>query len=98
MAVMNERYAELFIGGVPMNTATETECVNEPCSTSLTVIDVFNALHANYAFISGKPIDIFQSLSLLQYCQLFCIHLHTGTTILSLLLVTLLQVGPILGP
>jgi len=43
---------ELFVGGgVPMSTATETEGVG--CSSSLTVIDVFNALQASYAFISG---------------------------------------------
>jgi len=34
-----------------MNTAAETESVG--CSSSLTVIDVFNALQASYAFISG---------------------------------------------
>jgi len=41
-----------------MNSAGETECdddavVDNVCSSSLTVIDVFNALQANYAFISG---------------------------------------------
>jgi len=50
--------AELFVGGAPMNSAGETECdddavVDNVCSSSLTVIDVFNALQANYAFISG---------------------------------------------
>jgi len=35
-----------------MNTAAETEGVAD-CSSSLTVIDVFSALKANYAFISG---------------------------------------------
>jgi len=42
---------EVFVGGVPMNTAAETECVGS--SSSLTVIDVFNALQSGYAFISG---------------------------------------------
>ena len=43
--------AELFVGGVPMSAAAETECVD--CSSGLTVVDVFSALQASYAFLSG---------------------------------------------
>jgi len=43
--------AEVFVGGIPMNAAEETVCAD--CPSSLTVVDVFNALQANYAFISG---------------------------------------------
>ena len=45
-----------------MNTAAETECVG--CSSSLTVVDVFNALQASYAFISGTFTFLILSLFL----------------------------------
>lgn len=48
---------EVFVGGIPMNAAEETGYAG--CPSSLTVVDVYDALQANYAFISGGKTECF---------------------------------------